>query len=403
MLSITGDTPRSPAATLVQTAARRVLEQAGGAPRRASILDQLIDLGFPFTLYEQGPFVARGIPALTLTTAGERPPEAFADRASQLSTARLDGARPSGAAAPRLARPGPRARAGNDELRLGRRPDRARLGDRARAVRAARPVPRRRRRPLRALPASAHPARARPCAACAAGSPSGSSSALAFYVFRVLGAWPSAGRRGRRARRSRVAGDWPVLALLALGVRRARSAGSVARQRLAPRRRVGAEEQLAGETAALLALRRRRVARPGNEPVRAASSSCPALHAWLWLPQVRSGAAPARALVLAGRARRAAAAPALARVALRARLRRAVVPPRARRLGYVPCRVVAITLGGAACAAQLAAVAAGRYAPYPDAQRAARRAGRSASSSVPSCCRGARGGARPWNGAAQCG
>ena len=70
---ITGDTPRSPAAVLVETAAKRVLEQTGARARRASFLEQLIDLGFPFTLYEQGPFVARAIPAVTLTTAGRAP------------------------------------------------------------------------------------------------------------------------------------------------------------------------------------------------------------------------------------------------------------------------------------------------------------------------------------------
>src|SRR5256714_610643 len=48
---ISGDTPRSPAATFVETAAKRVLEQAGAPARRASMIDQLIDLGFPFTLY----------------------------------------------------------------------------------------------------------------------------------------------------------------------------------------------------------------------------------------------------------------------------------------------------------------------------------------------------------------
>ena len=37
-------------------------------------------------------------------------------------------------------------------------------------------------------------------------------------------------------------------------------------------------------------------------------------------------------------------------------------------LGYVKLPTVAIAIGGVACAAQLAAVAAGRYAPYPDAK-----------------------------------
>ena len=42
-------------------------------------------------------------------------------------------------------------------------------------------------------------------------------------------------------------------------------------------------------------------------------------------------------------------------------------------LGYLKLTGVAITLAGVACAAQLATVATGRYAPYPDArQRPAR-------------------------------
>src|SRR5439155_15032925 len=79
-LVITGDRPRSPAASLVETAAHRIVEQSGDRPRRSSLAGQLLDLAFPITFREQGPFVARGIPAITLTTTGERPPDAFTDR-----------------------------------------------------------------------------------------------------------------------------------------------------------------------------------------------------------------------------------------------------------------------------------------------------------------------------------
>ena len=79
-LLIAGDTARSPSASLVRTAALRVLEQSGEEPARSPALRQLLDLGFPFTLGEQGPFVARGIPARdpddasrrSLTGAGRR-------------------------------------------------------------------------------------------------------------------------------------------------------------------------------------------------------------------------------------------------------------------------------------------------------------------------------------------
>jgi hypothetical protein len=52
-LVITGDQPRSPAATLVETASQRLLEQTGQRVRRAGFFDQLVDLAFLFTLYEQ--------------------------------------------------------------------------------------------------------------------------------------------------------------------------------------------------------------------------------------------------------------------------------------------------------------------------------------------------------------
>src|SRR5919204_320792 len=63
-LEIAGDTSRSPAASLVETAALRILEQTGARPARPSALRQLLDLAFPFSLYEQAPFVGRGIPAI---------------------------------------------------------------------------------------------------------------------------------------------------------------------------------------------------------------------------------------------------------------------------------------------------------------------------------------------------
>ena len=76
---IGGDTARSPSAALVRTAALRALEQSGTEPSHDRALRQLLDLGFPFTLGEQGPFVTRGIPALTLTTLPETSSQEFTD------------------------------------------------------------------------------------------------------------------------------------------------------------------------------------------------------------------------------------------------------------------------------------------------------------------------------------
>ena len=64
--------PRLASSGFVETASERVLEQSGQRPDAPGALAQLIDLGFPFTLHEQGPLLARGMPALTLTSGGER-------------------------------------------------------------------------------------------------------------------------------------------------------------------------------------------------------------------------------------------------------------------------------------------------------------------------------------------
>ena len=49
-----------------------MLEQSARSRHIRPACAQLLDLGFPFTLGEQGPFVARGIPAVTLTASRQR-------------------------------------------------------------------------------------------------------------------------------------------------------------------------------------------------------------------------------------------------------------------------------------------------------------------------------------------
>jgi hypothetical protein len=91
----------------------------------------------------------------------------------------------------------------------------------------------------------------------------------------------------------------------------------------------------------------------------------PALHAWLWLPQVRSGRPPARAIFFVA----GLIGPLLILLSLGVRYHLGFDAPwyllELVSLGYVKVPAVAITLAGGACAAQLAMVAAGRYAPYP--------------------------------------
>jgi Peptidase family M28 len=361
-IEIAGDAPRSPAASLVQTAARRLDEQTGQPPGRPSVIAQLIDLGFPFTLYGQGPFVARGIPALTLTTAGARPAEAFTDRSSTLSTTRIG---QIGRAAQQLVGSLDQglelAQGTTTFVWAGQRFVR---GWSIEVLLFTLLVPylvavvdlfahcRRRRIPL--LPA-ARSLRSRAAVWLFAGA--------AFYILRGFGAWPS-GEARPPSPSSPAAGDWPVLALTLLAL--ISFAGWVfARQRLKVRRRAGAEEQLAAETAALIGLGIVSLLALATNPY-ALVFFVPALHAWLWLPQVRAWNRPLALLLLVV----GLVGPLLIVLSLATRFGLGLDAPwyllELVSLGYVHVPAVAITLAGAACAAQLAAVTANRYAPYPD-------------------------------------
>jgi hypothetical protein len=89
-IAVAGDRPASPARALVSTAAARVEEQVGIAPSLPSVLTQLVDLGIPFAAGEQGPFLGRGIAAITLTTSHRSSlPVAHEDLVAPLSVERL--------------------------------------------------------------------------------------------------------------------------------------------------------------------------------------------------------------------------------------------------------------------------------------------------------------------------
>ena len=72
-IEFAGDTPRVPSPTLLATIDEAIAAQAGSEPNRPGALAQLVDLAFPFSFYEQAPFVSRGVPAVTVTTGGSRP------------------------------------------------------------------------------------------------------------------------------------------------------------------------------------------------------------------------------------------------------------------------------------------------------------------------------------------
>lgn len=358
----TGDSPRSPAAALLQTAARRILEQTGSAPRRMGLLAQLVDLAFPYTLYEQGPFVARGIPAITITTAKDRPPDPFTDRPEFLDGATLGAVGRSTQQLIGSLDQGPDPGQGpTSYIWLGARIIR---GWAIELTLFALLIPflvgvvdlyaHCRRRRITLVPA-ARSLRSRLSFWLFTG--------VAFYLFGLVGAWPTGPSRPPNPAVA-ASGNWPVLALLALAL--VLLVGRiVARQRLVPRRPVGSDEQLAGDTVALLGLAVVALLVLATNPF-ALIFILPALHAWLWLPQMRSGKPAARAIVLAA----GLAGPTLLVWSFGSRFGLGFDSPwyllELAAVGYVHVPAVAITLGAAACSAQLVAVAAGRYAPYPE-------------------------------------
>jgi hypothetical protein len=86
-LSIAGDDPVTPARALVRTAAARVEEETGVAPEIPSIVSQLVALGIPYALEEQGRFLARELSAVTIATTGEGSGAISAPRLGQLGRA----------------------------------------------------------------------------------------------------------------------------------------------------------------------------------------------------------------------------------------------------------------------------------------------------------------------------
>ena len=360
-LLIAGDTARSPAAALVRTAAARVLEQSGREPLRASALRQLLDLGFPFTLGEQGPFVARGIPALTLTTVPDGPSQGFAD--NRLSAARLG---ELGRATQNLVGSldaGLELTQGTTSyVYLGTRIVRGWAIEFVLltallpfAIGAIDLFARCRRRRIPLAPA-ARSLRSRLLFWGYAG--------LLIYVAARLGAFPDGEPRplppdaGVYQPSSVVLGL--IWALLMAG-------WLIGRERLIPRRRATLEETLAGHTVALLALGLVALVVVATNPF-SLVYLLPSLYAWLWLPQAHASSPAARgALLVVG-----LAGPLILTLSFSTRFDLGADAPwyllSLVAVGYVPWVAVLLGLVWLAIAAQLATLVSGRYAPYPDVQ-----------------------------------
>ena len=359
-VELAGDTPRSPAPGLVETVRGRLEAETGAEPTRPSALRQLIDLGFPFSLYEQAPFVTRGIPAVTITTAADRPALGPRDNPGALKAGRLGQiGRATQNAVDAMQQgialePGPPS-----YIYLGTRVVR---GWAIELVLIGALLPflavtvdlfaRCRRRRIRIAPAlRSYRSRLGFWLWCGA----------LFGLFKLAGAW--GGGPARPPSLTNV--QWPAGALLGLAAL-AGIGWIVARDRLLPRRPARVEEVIAGHTGALLALSVVALLVVATNPF-ALIFLLPSLHVWVWLPQVRRGPIWARVLVLLA----GFAGPGLLLWAFAGRYGLGWDAPwyiaSLFAAGYAPLPLFVIALAWAASAGQLAALAGGRYAPYPSA------------------------------------
>ena len=357
-----GDEPRSPAAGLLVTAAARIAEQTGSGPGRTSGLGQLTDLGFPFSLYEQSPFVAHGVPAITLTTGGDRPPASFGDAPERLDRKQLtDIGRSAQALIGSIDEFG-LVSGSRSYVYLGQRLVRGWAIELALvamllpfAVVTVDLFARCRRRRIPIMPAL-RAYRSRIGFWLWVG--------LVFLFLGLVGVWPDGDPRPLNPE-THAASHWPLLGVVLL-VALVVPGWLVSHARLAPRRPATAEEELAGHTVTMLALGVVALLVVATNPF-ALIFLLPALHIWLWLPHLRNRKPIAPiGLVLAG-----LIGPFVLLGSFMFRFKLGLDAPwylaELTAIGYVSLVAFLLFLCLMAGAAQLTAIAVGRYAPYPSA------------------------------------
>ena len=357
-----GDTTRVSSPTLLATADSAVRRETGAEPTHARAAAQLVDLAFPFSLYEQAPFVSRGIPAVTITTGEGRPRPAAGDTLANLEEQRLGQlGRAAQALLGSLDEAAEVTRGTQSYLYFG---ERILYGWTLQLLFVAALIPflaatvdlfaRCRRRHIALRPA------------------------LRSYLSR-LGVWlwfglmlalfVAAGLLPSGADRpialdTPAASDWPAAAVGALLAVSA-LAWLVVRPRLAPTRSIARQEELGGHLAAMLVLAVIALVVAALNPY-TLLFLLPSLHAWLWLPQVSDRGRAAQAAVYAV----GFAGPALLLASFAFRydlgLDALWYLLALTTVGYVPFALVLVFLAWGAAAGQVGAVALGRYAPYPD-------------------------------------
>ena len=368
-LHFTGDTPRTPAATLLATAEASVQAQGQTTPLRPNALSQLIDLAFPFSLYGQSPFIAQGAPAVTLSTAGARTPDARGDTVVALDEKHLDElGRSAQALLGSLDTAADVASGTESYVWTGSRLIR---GWTIQFVLLACLLPflaatvdlfaRCRRRHIALRPA---------LRSLASRLGLWLWIGVLFLFFSFSGIFPN-GEPRPIAPSSPAAEDWPVVAigvfagLVALG-------WLVTRPRLIPARPVARTDELGGHLAAMLVLGIVALVVAAQNPF-ALIFILPSLHAWLWLPHASErGRAAALGVYAVG-----FAGPLLLLGSFAFRhglgLDALWYLVALTSVGFVPVALVLSFLVWGAAAAQVGTVAAGRYAPYPAADERPRR------------------------------
>ena len=365
-LVIGANSSRSPGPGLVETLRAALAKEGNAEPMRPSGLQQLVNLGFPFDPYEQAPIVARGIPAVTVTTAGARPPDTEEPGSRKLSFRNLGVVGLAAQDAIDAMEQGVSLAQGpSSYVFLGQRLVR---GWAIEIVLVAMLLPflaaavdlfaRCRRRRIRIAPAL-RSYRSRLGFWAWVGA--------VFLFFRAVGLWGS----GDGHPPSLTSVSWPGGALLAL-VLLAGAGWLVARNRLLPRRPIRPEERLAGHSGALLALGVVGLLVAATNPF-ALIFVLPSLHAWLWLPQVQTRHPALRASVLLA----GFLGPAYLVWSFATHYGLGWDAPwyivKLFAVGFAPLPVLVIGLAWLAAAGQFAALAANRYAPYPAPQERSRR------------------------------
>ena len=361
-LEFAGDTPRVPSPTLLATVDELIETQAGAGPTRPGALAQLVDLAFPFSFYEQAPFVSRGVPAVTVTTGSSRPRPPEEDTPANLDEQRLgELGRAAQLLVSTLDESAEVASGTQSYLYFGTR---LLYGWTLQLILVAALIPflastidlfaRCRRRHIALRPAL-RSYLSRLTVWLWLG--------LVFALFVAVGLLPS-GESRPIAPDSPVAGDWPVAVLSALlGV--SALAWLVARPRLTPTRSISRQEELGGHLAAMLVLAVVALVVTAVNPY-SLLFVLPSLHAWLWLPQLRDrGSAVQVAVYVLG-----FAGPLLLLTSFAVRFDMGLDAVwyllALTAVGYVPVPLIVAFLAWGAAAGQVGAVALRTYAPYPD-------------------------------------